>query len=487
MTIGNLFLIFACAALAQEPEGAAQSFRGMVRLNRAPVSNEILKIRLPRPTETKLSNGLRLLVVESHRAPTISLTITLPSSSLRDPAGLPGLASATAAMIQLGTSKRSAKQLRDDLSDIGATLIVTAGGGGGGRGRGGFGPTSPDGSAVIALSSMTENFDAALELLTDVLLHPAFPEDEFRKWKTRELGQLEQLKTSPTSLGSEMMYKTLYPGDARSSTRVTEESIQKMTRDDLIAHYKSYYLPAGRLAGIAGDINAKQAVAKLEKALSGWKGGPVERLTLPLNPPIAEKKVILQSRPNSVQTYLIAANRSLERTNPDYIASMVVNQVLGSGPASRLFRILREEKGYTYGVYSAFTASRYSHHFTAAMQVRTEVTEAALADLLRELRDIAERPVPKDELDGAKRAIVASFAMSLENPSGVLSQWMIQREYGLPEDYFDTFPEKVMKVDAAELQRVAKKYVPYANTQIIAVGDGDKIREVLKKFGPVAE
>ncbi len=482
------FLMIAGAAWAQEPEGGAQSFRGMVRLNRAPVSNEILKIKLPRPAEVKLSNGLRLLVVESHRAPTVSLTITLPSSSLRDPAGLPGLASATAAMMSLGTTSRSSKQLRDELSDIGASLIITAGGGGGGgRGRGGFGPTSPDGSAVIALSAMTENFDAALEILTDVLLHPSFPEDEFRRWKTRELSQLEQLKTSPTALGSELMYKTLYPGDPRSNTRPTEQSIQKMTRDDLVAHYKSFYLPSGRLAGIAGDITVKQAVAKLEKALSAWKGGPVERVTLPVNPPIAERKVLLQARPNSVQTYLSVSNLALDRNNPDFIAASVVNQVLGSGPASRLFRILREDKGYTYGVRSSFAASRYTHHFSASMEVRTEVTEAALADLLAELREIAEKPVPKDELDGAKRAIVARFAMELESPAGVLAQWMTQREYGLPEDYFDTFPEKVMKIDAAEVMRVAKKYVPYGNAQIIAVGDGDKIRDVLKKFGSVTE
>jgi len=166
---------------------------------------------------------------------------------------------------------------------------------------------------------------------------------------------------------------------------------------------------------------------------------------------------------------------------------MVMNQVLGSGPAARLFRIIREEKGYTYGVSSSFSATRYNQHFTSSMSVRTEVTEPALADLLKEFREIRDVTVPKLELDGAKRTLVARFALGLENPSSVLSQWLQQRDYGLPEDYWDTYSEKIMAVTAADVQRVAKKYVPYDNVQIIAVGDGAKIRDLLKKFGPVEE
>ena len=181
------------------------------------------------------------------------------------------------------------------------------------------------------------------------------------------------------------------------------------------------------------------------------------------------------------------ANRAIERSNPDYIACMVMNQVLGAGPASRLFRIIREEKGYTYGISSSFSATKVMQHFSASTSVRTEVTEPALADTLKEFRELRETAVPKDELEGAKRAIVGSMAMSLENPANVLNRWMQQREYGLPLDYWDTYPAKVMAVTAEDVQRVARKYVPYDNAQIIAVGDGAKIRDLLKKFGPVEE
>jgi predicted Zn-dependent peptidase len=188
-----------------------------------------------------------------------------------------------------------------------------------------------------------------------------------------------------------------------------------------------------------------------------------------------------------VQTYLLLANRAIDRSDPDYIACQVMNQVLGSGPAARLFRIIREEKGYTYGISSSFTASNTMQHFSSATPVRTEVTEAALTDILAEFKEIRDTPVPKAELDGAKRSLVGRLAFDVESPAGVLARWMQVREYDLPADYWDTYPEKVMAITAADVQRVAKKYVPLDNVQIIAVGDGSKIKELLRKFGPLEE
>ncbi len=374
MVFGLIFLI--ATALAQEPDA---SFRGMVRLNRAPVSNDVLKVKLPRPVERQLSNGLRLVILESHRTPSIALTISVPSNNLRDGA-TPGLSEATAALMMLGATTKTARQISEALADLGATVNFGSGGGGGGRGGGG----APAGSsATVTVNSLTENFDAALALASDILLHPSFPADEFEKWKTRQRSQLEQSRTQPNALSSEALMRALYPNDGRQFTRLTLDSLSKLTRENLIEHYKRYYVPSGELAGISGDITPRDAVAKLEKYFAQWKGGPVARVALPMAAPIAERKVYLVSRPGSVQTSLTLANRAIERTNPDYIACMVMNQVLGSGPAARLFRIIREEKGYTYGVSSSFTATRYLPHFSSSMSVRTEVTEPALADLLK--------------------------------------------------------------------------------------------------------
>jgi len=476
-------VLFAAVAAAQE---ATPGYRGMVRYNRAPVSNEVLKVKLPRPVDRTLSNGLKLVILESNRTPSISLSISIPSSHLRDPDGMPGVAEATAAMMTMGTPTRTARQISEALADIGATVSFGGGGGGGGRGGGGGGAAA-GGEGTITVSALAENFDQALAIMADILLHPTFPADELEKWKNRQRSQLEQQRTNPATLSNEMLMQVLYPGDARRFTRITTESLSRITRDILMQHYKKYFVPSGEMASLVGDITPKDAVATLEKALGAWQGGPIEPVKLAVNPPIAEKKVYLISRPGSVQTSLTLANRAISRTDPDYIACMVMNQVLGSGTAARLFRIIREEKGYTYGVSSSFAATKTTQHFISSMSVRTEVTEPALADLLQEFKEIRDVPVPAEELEGAKRTLVASFAMGLENPSGVLARWMQQREYGLPADYWDTYSAKVMAITAEDVQRVARKYVPYDNVQIVAVGDGAKIGEALKKFGPVVE
>jgi predicted Zn-dependent peptidase len=476
-------LLFAAVGAAQD---AAPSYRGMVRYNRAPVSNEVLKVKLPRPVDRTLSNGLKLVILESNRTPSISLSIAIPSSRLRDPEGMPGVAEATAAMMTMGTTTRTARQISEALADIGASVSFGGGGGGGGRGGAGGGGAG-GGEGTITVSALAENFDQALAIMADILLHPTFPADELEKWKGRQSSQLEQQRTNPGTLSNETLMRVLYPNDARRFTRITAESLQQITREVLLAHYKKYFVPSGEWASIVGEVAPKDAVAKLEKALSTWKGGPVEPVKLAVAPPIGEKQVYLISRPGSVQTSLTLANRAIARTDPDYVACMVMNQVLGSGTAARLFRIIREEKGYTYGVSSSFAASKTTQHFLSSMSVRTEVTEPALADLLKEFKEIRDVPVPKEELEGAKRTLVAGFAMRLENPANVLARWMEQREYGLPEDYWDTYSAKVMAITAEDVERVAKKYVPYDNVQIVAVGDGAKIRDALKKFGPVTE
>src|SRR6185312_7287507 len=235
--------------------------------------------------------------------------------------------------------------------------------------------------------------------------------------------------------------------------------LDKITRDMVVEHYKTYYVPSGEWAGIAGDITPNDAVARMNKALGAWKGGPVKHVTVAFPAPLPEKKVILIPRPNSVQTFLMVANHAIDRMNPDYIECQVMNRVLGAGPSSRLFRNIREEKGYTYGIGSGFAASKTLNVFQASTSVRTDVTEPALSELLKEFRSIRDTPVPADELADAKSAMVAGFVLGLESSSGVLSRWMEQREYGLPVDYWDTYPQKIQAVSAADVQRVAKKYV----------------------------
>jgi predicted Zn-dependent peptidase len=445
---------------------------GVVRLNRAPVSNEILKVKLPRPAEARLNNGISLMVLEDHRTPSFALTLLIRASSLQEPPELAGaVADATAYLLSQGTKTRDARQIAETLAELGGSLSASAG----------------SRNVSVSVSGLTDNLDELLGLFADILLNPSFPQSELDLLVRRQLSSLQAARSQPGFLANERLYAMLYPNDARKITAPTAEALKRLTRQDIVKYYDTYYKPGGALIGVAGDVTLREMAPRLEKLLGGWKGSPPPLPKLPLEPPIREKRIALIDRPNSVQTYLMVANRAIGRKDPDYIPCILLNQVLGSGPASRLFRNIREEKGYTYGISSGFSASWYFNDFTAATSVRTEVTEAALNEILKEFRDIRERLVPADELDGARRAQVGSFARSLESTSNLLSRAIELKEFGLPADYWDKFPERIMKLRPEQIREVARKYVPVDNVQIVAVGDASRIRDVLKKFGPVEE
>ncbi|HET9550590.1 MAG TPA: insulinase family protein, partial [Candidatus Binatia bacterium] len=206
----------------------------------------------------------------------------------------------------------------------------------------------------------------------------------------------------------------------------------------------------------------------------------------PRNPTAAtERKVFLVDRPNSVQTTLALGNIAIDRRNPDYPSMVVMNHVIGGGASSRLFLNLREEKGYTYGVYSDFSALRYPGPWRAGGNLRTEVTQGALVEFFNEIRRIQDEKVPAAELEASKRSIVASFALSLEQPTRVLGFAITRKLYDLPADYWDTYPAKIMAVSADDVQRIARKYLKPNGLQVVAVGDADKIKAILEQYGKV--
>jgi zinc protease len=195
-------------------------------------------------------------------------------------------------------------------------------------------------------------------------------------------------------------------------------------------------------------------------------------------------KVLLIARPGSVQTTLAIGTQSMKRTDPDYTALTVANRVLG-GPMGRLFRHLREEKGYTYGIGSFFSAPTHRGAWQASTSVRTEVTEPALTDLMAEIAELREKPIPEKELADSKRAVVASFALSLENPQQVLGYYIDSWVYRLPPDYWDTYPARIEAVTTQQAQAAAKKYLDPSRLHIVAVGDAAKVTDILKKKGTV--
>lgn len=475
MTIRHLLailLLAAAPAAAQEAPAAQQpaDFKGVVLKNKAPVSNEVLKIALRRPAEARLKNGMELMLLEEHRSPTIQVEIAVPASSLNDPQGVP-ISAAVTALMRLGTRTRDARTIAETLAGLGATINFNVG----------------DRYAYARFSTLTENLDTVLELMSDMLFNSTFPDDELAKWKGQQLSFLQQVRSQPEFLAQERFAQAMYPGDNRSLILPTAEGVASITRAMVTEHYGRVYRPERGRVTVLGDISAKEITPKLEKLMMAWTGAGSRAPELVLPAAATGKRVILVNRPGSVQTALYIGNHAIDRLSPDYIPVQVLNRVLGGGPASRLFRNIREEKGYTYGISSGFAATRYFNHFASQTSVRTEVTADALREILKEFADIRSRPVPAEELQNARRALVAGFALSTENPGTALSNATQIKEYGLPADYWDTFPEKVAAVTAADVQRVAQKYIPLDDIVIVAVGDAARLKATLATFGTVEE
>ena len=457
------------ALLAQD---AAVSPSKVERKYRAPASREILQVKLPKPVEAKLKNGLTVLIVEDRRAPYISMQLHIGGAgALFEPAGMAGLASITAQMLREGTSTKTSLQIAEEIDRLGASVSAGAS----------FG--SPD--VVLNAAGLSDNFDTWFTIASEMLLQPSFPADELEKLKQRMRVQLREQRSGANFLLNERFNRAVYGDHPAAKVSATAESLDALTRETLVQWHRERFVPQNAILGIAGDVRAKDLLAKLEKRLAGWKKTELQP-TWPAHPVAANaRKVLLVHRPNSVQTTVALGNIAIDRRSADYPAMIVMNDVIGGGASARLFLNLREEKGYTYGVYSDFSALRYPGPWRAGGNMRTDVTDGALVEFFKEIRRIRDESVPSKELDESKRSIVASFALSLEQPSRVLNFAITRKLYGLPADYWDTYSSKIAAVTADDVQRVARKYLNPDTLQIVAVGDATKIKTILEKYGAV--
>lgn len=442
------------------------------RKNRAPVAKDVLRVKLPTPVEATLDNGLTVLVLEDHRFPVVNINLAISGAGpILEPADKPGLANITAQMMREGTKTRNSRQIAEDVDKLGATLTANSG----------FGSTA----ASLNASGLSDNFDQWFALFTDVLINSSFPADELAKLKARIKNNLTQQRSQPGFLSEERFRRVVYGNHPAAVYSTKPEVLDALTSEMLAAWHREHYVPQNAIIGIAGDVNASEVIAKLKQALAGWKRTDYKE-ALPPNPtPATTGKIYLIDRPNSVQSTITMGNIAIDRRHADYVPVVVMNSVVGGGASARLFLNLREEKGYTYGVYSSFTALKYPGPWSAGGDVRTEVTEGAMTEFMKELNRIRDEKVPAEELEEQKRSIVASFALSLESPAQLLNYAMIRKIYGLPADYWDTYPAKIMAVTADDVQRVARQYVNPQTQQVVVVGDAKKIKAVLDKFGAV--
>lgn len=473
MRFAAVIFIATLPAVAQVPgDSKAESASKVERKNRAPVSKEILHVTLPRPVEITLPNGMTVLILEDHRFPTVALDFTIQGAgALWEPADAHGMASVAAQMLREGTATRTSKQINEEIDRLGASFYASAPYG--------------DGATSVGASGLSDNLDAWLPVVADLLLNPSYPADELAKLKQRLKVQLLQQRQQPGFLASERFSKAVYGSHPAATISATPESIDSLTPEKLAQWHRERYAPQNTILGVAGDVNAAEFVAKLKTWFAKWQKSSASVPATPQTSAAKERRVFVVDRPASVQTTLAIGNIAIERTSPDYPAMVVMDQILGAGAAGRLFLNLREAKGYTYGVYSSFAARKYAGPFRAGGDARTEVTAGAMTEFWNEFGRIRDEKVPAGELDDARRAVVAAFALSLEHTDQVLDFAVERKIYGLPADYWDKYPAQVAAVTAEDVQRVAQKYVDPQTMQIVAVGDAQKIVPVLEKYGHV--
>lgn len=466
-------------AQAPPPVAAAEARKSTVLKNKAPVSQEVLSVQFPKPKEYILKSssdvkagGAKILVVEDHRLPLVTITISVRAGSLFESANKPGVANFTAELITEGTTSRSYEQITQETERIGASLGASAGGE----------------RATLSVSGSSENTDQLIALLVDTLLNPTFPEDRLKQVKFQSVAQLAQQRSNPAFLAGELSRRMFYGADTPFGRLTpTPAQLQAITQEDLKSYYAARYHNApDTLIGVAGDVKPKDIYDKLQKALANWTtASGTNALPTADFTPKEKTTIYLVDRPGSAQTALSFGNIGIRRTDPNYFPLLLANRILGADSNGRLFQKLREDKGYTYGAYSSLSSPKYPGIWGASANVRNAVTGPAVGEFLNEFARLQSEPVSDVELSVAKKAIVGGFALSLESPSNILSRLLDVVDYGLPADYWDQYPQKVQAVTAADIERVAKQYIGTGRIQLIAVGERKEIEEGLAKYGPV--
>lgn len=433
-----------------------------------PKPGPVPKFTLPQGESFTLPNGLRVIHYYNPGLPLVAAELVVRSGSDANPEDLPGLSGFTAQMLQEGTATRSAPGIADQVAQLGAFL----------------GSDSSTDASTVSLLALRSTFSQALDVLADVVQHPAFPTAEVERQRAARIGALVQQRDDPELVAAVAAAGALYgAGHPYGYGQLgTEPAIRAVTRDDLYQFWRRHYVPANAALVVAGDITLDELRALATVRFGGWpraQPAPV----LPGAPEGSKARLVVVDKPGAPQTALRVVELGASRGTPDYPAMQVMNAALGGLFSSRINLNLREDKGYSYGVFSAF---RYDHTpgpFVIAGSVRTDATGAALAEIFKEVRAMRAAPLPAAELAGARDSQVYSLPGQFETNSGIVGSLAETYVFGLPLDYWRKLPEQFQRVSAAQVQAAAGKYLVPERMKVIAVGDKGKVLPQLKRLG----
>lgn len=435
----------------------------------APAPAALRPFDFPDTASARLQPGIQVRVAPIHRLPVVTFTLLLPFGGSSEPGDRSGLASFTAALLEAGAGDRNAAEIAEALESIGAELDVGV---------------SWD-ATHAGVTTLSSRLPEAVGILTSLLREPTFPAPEIERLRGERTAEIMQRQTEPRSLAGEVTARTLYDDASPYGRRLIGglDSLAGLTRQDILAFHGETFRPAGATLLAAGDVTPEEVTALAEEHLGGWAGardaGTVPRVRARAQAP----QITLVDRPAAAQAELRVAHIGVDRATPDYFPLTVMNSILGGSFSSRLNLNLRERNGYTYGAHSGFAMRRQPGPFVISAAVQTEVSAAALREVFAEVRLLRDQGPTEEELTAARNYIAGVFPLRLQTTAGVVSRLAEVALYGLPEDYLQTYRQRVLAVSAADVQRVAREQVRPDELKVIVVGDATTIRPLLEAEG----
>jgi zinc protease len=437
--------------------------------SKPPATGEPMSLKLPPMQKATLSNGLKIVLAERHTAPVVNFSLLVDSGYAADPSSAPGTASFSQRMLEEGTPTRDSLKIGEEFESLSANFNAGA---------------NLD-WAIVSLNTLTLTMDKALDIYGDLILHPAYPQKEFQRLQQDRIATIRREKVQPQSMALRVVPQLLYgkghPYSLPFTGTGTEAAVSKMTREDLAKWHDTWFKPNNATLLIVGDTTLAAIKPKLEKLFAGWKPGDVPKKNVAQVAQPEKNTVYLIDRPDSKQSIIFGAQLAPPRNDPDAVSLQLVNDMFGGTFGSRINMNLREDKHWSYGVFSVMPSARGQRPYLSISPVETDKTKESLFELVKEYKDvtggkpIAEQEL-KDEQSNATLGLPGSFE-TVQQLSGAYSQIL---QYGLPEDYFNTFTEKAMSLTPESANAIAKKFILPDHLVWVVVGDMSKVEQGIR-------
>ena len=423
------------------------------------------KIKLDKPKEFKLKNGIKVLVVENHKLPRVNYSLRFDRKPIVE-GEKAGVISLLGSMLGNGTTSISKDEFNEEVDFLGASVNV------------GFG----SGFAF----TLTKNNERVLDLFSDAVINPLLTEEEFEKEKEKLIEGLKSQKKDIDAISGRVGDALSYGKNHAYGEFITEQTIDNISFQDILDYHAKYFIPNNVYIVVIGDVNYKNVKSLISEKFGTWKKGKnIDNPEPVLTENVALTEINFVDLPTATQSAIqVTNNVDLKMTDEDYFAALMANDILGGGGEGYLFKNLREDKGYTYGAYSSLGSNRYGvSKFRAGAKVRNMVTDSAVSEIVKEISRIRLEKVDSELLKNAKAKYVGSFIRNAENPQTIAGYALNIKLNNLPDDYYESYLENINSVSEADVKKAANKHFKIANTRIVVVGKGSDVVANLEEVG----